>query len=200
MKEGQRLYELGYWGPDASSFVVAVVPGEGRVLCLLPAPILDADLVRAGNIAVDVEPLEQARYGLCQHPPQGCLDRLRRCQQESRSAGMPSQIGGPWKCPVSGGSTVPGQSGRTDRPTGWPRAACEEDTGPPALTRPVRSRAYLYRPYETDGARAGTASGGSAANGRLDYGVSPWRREDSCRARPGHPSPGTGTRRSPCPC
>ncbi|RPE39234.1 hypothetical protein EDD90_2220 [Streptomyces sp. Ag109_O5-1] len=44
VKDGVRLYEMGYWGPDASSFVVAVVPGEGRVLCLLPAPITVDDL------------------------------------------------------------------------------------------------------------------------------------------------------------
>jgi len=37
--EGQRLYDLGFWGPSPDSFVVAVVPGEGRVLCLLPAPV-----------------------------------------------------------------------------------------------------------------------------------------------------------------
>lgn len=42
--EGQRLYELGFWGPSADIFVVAVVPGEGRVLCLLPAPITADDI------------------------------------------------------------------------------------------------------------------------------------------------------------
>ncbi|MEU3342419.1 SUKH-4 family immunity protein [Streptomyces sp. NPDC006668] len=42
--EGQWLYDLGFWGPSADSFVVAVVPGEGRVLRLLPAPITAEDI------------------------------------------------------------------------------------------------------------------------------------------------------------
>ncbi|MEU4085258.1 SUKH-4 family immunity protein [Streptomyces aureus] len=44
VQEGVRLYDLGYWGPDEGSCVVAVVPQEGRVLCLLPAPITVDDL------------------------------------------------------------------------------------------------------------------------------------------------------------
>jgi hypothetical protein len=44
VREGQRLYDLGYWGPDPTSCVVGVVPGEGRVLCLLPKPITVEDL------------------------------------------------------------------------------------------------------------------------------------------------------------
>lgn len=44
VREGQQLYELGYWGTDPTSCVVGVVPGEGRVLCLLPEPITVEDL------------------------------------------------------------------------------------------------------------------------------------------------------------
>ncbi|MFD7880537.1 SUKH-4 family immunity protein [Streptomyces sp. NPDC059766] len=44
VREGQRLYDLGYWGTDPTSCVVGVVPGEGRVLCLLPEPITVEDL------------------------------------------------------------------------------------------------------------------------------------------------------------
>ncbi|MFI0966499.1 SUKH-4 family immunity protein [Streptomyces sp. NPDC021080] len=44
VEDGLRLYEVGHWGPDANSSVVAVVPGEGRVLCLRPAPITVDDL------------------------------------------------------------------------------------------------------------------------------------------------------------
>jgi hypothetical protein len=44
VRNGQRLYVLGYWGSDPSSCVAGVVPGEGRVLCLLPAPITVDDL------------------------------------------------------------------------------------------------------------------------------------------------------------
>ncbi|MEU9117991.1 SUKH-4 family immunity protein [Streptomyces sp. NPDC048483] len=44
VKEGQRLYDLGFWGPAEDSCVVGVVPGEGRVLRLLPAPITVDDL------------------------------------------------------------------------------------------------------------------------------------------------------------
>ncbi|WUD70361.1 SUKH-4 family immunity protein [Streptomyces sp. NBC_00510] len=44
VKDGQQLYDLGHWGTDPSSCVAGVVPGEGRVLCLLPAPITVDDL------------------------------------------------------------------------------------------------------------------------------------------------------------
>ncbi|MGW2426519.1 SUKH-4 family immunity protein [Streptomyces sp. NPDC001709] len=44
VKDGQQLYDLGYWGADPSSCVAGVVPGEGRVLCLLPEPIIVDDL------------------------------------------------------------------------------------------------------------------------------------------------------------
>ncbi|WP_405914692.1 SUKH-4 family immunity protein [Streptomyces sp. NBC_00728] len=43
-KGGQRLYDLGFWGPSEDSFVVGVVPGDGRVLCLLPEPITVEDI------------------------------------------------------------------------------------------------------------------------------------------------------------
>lgn len=38
------LYRLGYWGPQEDRGVVGVVPGEGRVLYLLPAPVTVDDL------------------------------------------------------------------------------------------------------------------------------------------------------------
>ncbi|MGW2787961.1 SUKH-4 family immunity protein, partial [Streptomyces populi] len=44
VKDGQQLYDLGYWGTNPSSCVAGVVPGEGRVLCLLPAAITVDDL------------------------------------------------------------------------------------------------------------------------------------------------------------
>ncbi|MET7988328.1 SUKH-4 family immunity protein [Streptomyces sp. NPDC005281] len=44
VSRGQRLYELGFWGSRRDSCVVGVVPGDGRVLCLLPAPITVEDL------------------------------------------------------------------------------------------------------------------------------------------------------------
>jgi hypothetical protein len=44
VKDGQQLYDLGFWGPSEDSFVVGVVPGDGRVLCLLPAPITVDDI------------------------------------------------------------------------------------------------------------------------------------------------------------
>ncbi|WP_160311190.1 SUKH-4 family immunity protein [Streptacidiphilus anmyonensis] len=44
VNDGQRLYDLGFWGPRADSFVVGVVPGDGRVLCLLPAPVTAEDI------------------------------------------------------------------------------------------------------------------------------------------------------------
>ncbi|MEU6278267.1 SUKH-4 family immunity protein [Streptomyces populi] len=39
VKDGQRLYDLGFWGAEKDGNVVGVVPGDGRVLHLLPAPI-----------------------------------------------------------------------------------------------------------------------------------------------------------------
>ncbi|MCC9312474.1 SUKH-4 family immunity protein [Kitasatospora sp. RB6PN24] len=44
VKDDQRLYGLGFWGPNDDSCVVGVVPGDGRVLCLRPAPITIDDI------------------------------------------------------------------------------------------------------------------------------------------------------------
>ncbi|MFE2298648.1 hypothetical protein ACFXAW_10655 [Streptomyces sp. NPDC059445] len=44
IERGRRLYDLGFWGPSEESFVVGVVPGDGRVLCLLPEPITVEDI------------------------------------------------------------------------------------------------------------------------------------------------------------
>ncbi|MFG2823340.1 hypothetical protein ACGFX4_28415 [Kitasatospora sp. NPDC048365] len=42
--DGQRLYGLEFWGTKEDSFVVGVRPGDGRVFCLLPAPITADDI------------------------------------------------------------------------------------------------------------------------------------------------------------
>lgn len=58
VKDGQQLYGLGFWGSSEDSFVVGVVPGDGRVLCLLPAPI-----------TVDDIPEVLRPYHACLHKP-----------------------------------------------------------------------------------------------------------------------------------
>ncbi|MGW4895248.1 SUKH-4 family immunity protein [Kitasatospora sp. NPDC004240] len=44
VRDGRMLHHLGFWGPDEDGLAVGVVPGDGRVLGLLPAPVTADDV------------------------------------------------------------------------------------------------------------------------------------------------------------